>query len=95
MGLYAGRTAGWTCAVGLAQIVRAIVEDRNEILPCSVVLNGEYGLTDLSMSVPVTIGRTGVKRVHEVDLAEDEQEKFKETVRVLKAAMSFVDDRLR
>ncbi len=41
--LQAGRTAGWTSAIGLAAIARAVLEDTGEVFPCSVVLDGEYG----------------------------------------------------
>lgn len=57
--LQAGRLAGWTCAIGLAGFVRAIVHDTGEILPCSLLLDGEYGQKNLSMSVPARIGREG------------------------------------
>ena len=58
----AGRTAGWTCAVGLEIICRAVVEDSGAVIPCSAILNGEYGLKDLSMSVPVKLGKKGRPR---------------------------------
>ena len=60
--LQAGRTAGWTCAIGLAALTRAIVKDTGEIFPCSAVLDGEYGQRGLSMGVPVRLGKTGYRR---------------------------------
>ncbi len=41
--LQSGRTAGWTSALGLAALTRAVLEDTGELFPCSVVLDGEYG----------------------------------------------------
>ena len=84
--LQAGRTAGWTCAVGLAMIVRAVVENSGAVIPCSVVLDGEYGQRDLSMSVPVRLGKEGVAEILEYDLAADEQEGVAKTVAALKTA---------
>jgi malate dehydrogenase len=90
----AGRTAGWTCAIGLAQIVRAMTEETGEVLPCSVVLDGEYGQHDLSMSVPVILGSGGVKEILQYDLAPDEREGLEITVNTLKKAKAVVDDAL-
>lgn len=88
--LQAGRTAGWTCAVGLATIIRAIVEDRGDMIPCSVVVDGEYGLRDMSISVPAIIDRRGVREVKELALAPDEQERFAITTTTLQHAMKVV-----
>ncbi len=90
----AGRTAGWTCAIGLAQIVRAMTEETNEILPCSTILDGEYGQHGLSMSVPVILDRHGVKEIIEYDLAPDEQKGLEITVNTLNKAKEIVDDLL-
>ena len=92
--LQAGRTAGWTCAVGLAAITRAVVENRGETIPCSVVLDGEYGLRELSMSVPAVIDRQGVRKVIELALAPDEWEGVKITTETLRKAMKVVEERL-
>ena len=89
--LRTGRTAGWTCAIGLEKIVRAIVENTGEVLPCSVVLNGEYGAKGISMSVPVRLGREGISEILEYELAPDEQEGLKKTIETLKAAANIVE----
>ncbi len=86
----AGRTAGWTCAIGLASFVRAIVNDTGEMLPCSLVMDGEYGVRDISMSVPARIGKEGVKEILEWELQADEQEKLKISVDTLAEAVDLV-----
>jgi malate/lactate dehydrogenase len=91
----AGRTAGWTCAIGLAAFVRAIVHDTGEILPCSLLLDGEYGQKNLSMSVPARIGREGVKEILKWDLAPDEVEGLKISTDKLKATMKLVEEQLK
>ena len=83
--LKAGRTAGWTCAVGFATIVRAIAEDHKTVLPCSIVLSGEYGLSDISMSVPVILGRGGVKEILEYEMSPDEREGLRASTEVLQS----------
>ena len=89
-----GRTAGWTCAVGLAKLAGAIASDTGEVFPCSAILAGEYGLRGLSMGVPVKIGRTGIQEILEWDLAPDEQAAFADCAGQLKAAADIVDQAL-
>lgn len=88
--LKSGRTAGWTCAIGLTKIVNAIFSEDGSVIPCSVVLDGEYNQRDMSMSVPVILGKTGVQKILEYDLNDDEQEGLKVTIDTLKAAASVV-----
>jgi malate/lactate dehydrogenase len=78
----------------LAAITRAVVENRGETMPCSVVLDGEYGLRELSMSVPAVIDRQGVREVIELALAPDEWEGVKSTTETLRKAMKVVEERL-
>jgi malate/lactate dehydrogenase len=89
--LKSGRTAGWTCAIGLAKIVEAISKEGGTVIPCSVVLEGEYGLKNLSMSVPVLLGRNGVREIIEYPLADDEKKGLEITVDTLKSAAGIVE----
>jgi len=86
------RTAAWTTSVGLAAICRAVIEDRGEMIPCSLALEGEYGYSNLSMSVPVALGREGVRKIIEVELADDERMALKKSVGVLEPAMRYVEE---
>jgi malate dehydrogenase len=92
--LETGRTAGWTCAVGMAAMVRAIRDDAGEVFPCSVVLDGEYGQRGLSMAVPVVLGREGVGEIKEWELAPDEQAGLERSANVLSAAAREVEKSL-
>jgi malate/lactate dehydrogenase len=83
--LHSGRTAGWVSGVGLADMVRAVVLDTNEIFPCSVILDGEYGRRGFSAGVPARIGRGGVREVVELPLPADEKAK-------LEAAFDFLEN---
>jgi malate/lactate dehydrogenase len=74
--LHSGRTAGWISGVGIAEMVRAVVLDTNEIFPCSVNLSGEYGRRGFSAGVPARIGRKGVQEVVELPLPTDEKDKL-------------------
>ena len=93
--LQAGRTAGWSCAIGFEKMVRAIVENTGALMPCSVVVDGEYGQKGFSMSVPVMLGREGVMGIKEFDLAPDEQEKFKISTGILSKAAKLVEEHVQ
>ena len=54
------------------EMVEAILKDQKKILPCSVYLEGEYGLKDVFMGVPVKLGAAGVEQIIEVNLTPDE-----------------------
>ena len=57
-----------------AIMAEAILEDRKRVLPCSTYLSGEYGMEDMYIGVPVVLGKDGVERVIELELAENELE---------------------
>ena len=68
----------------LTRITKAILNDENSILPVSCLLEGQYGQSDIYMSVPAVVNRSGIKEVIELDLDEKEQELFKKSAEVLK-----------
>ena len=70
------------------------MENTGEIIPCSVMLDGEYGVSGISMSVPVRLGKDGVSEILEYELAPDELEGLKKTVTTLKAAARVVEENL-
>ncbi len=68
-----GTSAWYAPGAAAAQMVEAIALDQNRIFPCAAYLDGEFGLKDLYVGVPVLLGKAGVKKIIEIDL--DEQEK--------------------
>jgi malate dehydrogenase len=53
-------------------MVEAILKDKNRLLPCAVLADGEYGLKDVYIGLPAVLGRSGLKRIVEIKLAPDE-----------------------
>ncbi len=64
----------WGPATGVAHMVEAVLRDTGEVLPGSLALDGEFGLDDVGLGVPVKLGANGVEEVVEWDLAEHEEE---------------------
>ena len=65
-------------ALHLVQLVRIILTDASELIACSAVLEGEYGLSGCSLGVPAHVGRNGIRKIEGWDLDAWEQEKMDE-----------------
>lgn len=83
--LNSGRTSGWTSALGLAKLIQCIATDSDEIVPCSVILNGEYGINDVSLGVPVQLGKSGIEKIIELPLIVNEIRGLSEAANKIKA----------
>lgn len=68
-----GTSAWYAPGAAAAEMVEAIVKDSGRVLPCAARLEGEYGLSDLFIGVPVRLGRRGVEEIIEVELSDDER----------------------
>jgi len=69
-------SAYYAPAASTFEMVESILLDRKRVLPCAVRLQGEFGIDGLFVGVPVVLGRGGMERVFEIDLAPDEKEAF-------------------
>jgi malate dehydrogenase len=68
----------WGPATGVGHMVEAVLQDTGEVLPGSIVLDGEYGHDDVGLGVPLKLGSNGVEDVVEWDLTEFEREQLGE-----------------
>jgi malate dehydrogenase len=68
-----GTSAWYAPGAALAQMIDAVLLDEKRVLPCTVLLEGEYGIDGLYMGVPVKLGAAGVEEIVELDLNEDER----------------------
>jgi len=67
-----GTSAWYAPGSATAEMVEAILKDKKKILPCSVYLQGEYGVRDLFVGVPVKLGARGVEQIIEIKLTAEE-----------------------
>ncbi|WP_421773101.1 malate dehydrogenase [Gracilimonas sp.] len=84
-----GTSAWYAPGAAAAQMVEAILLDQNRIFPVCAHIDGQYGIDDLYIGVPVKLGTGGVKEVIEVDLNKKEQDLLEESA---KAVRSTLDD---
>jgi malate dehydrogenase len=68
-----GTSAWYAPGSAAAEMVEIILKDKKKIVPCSVFLQGEYGIRDLFVGVPVKLGAKGVEQIIEIELTGDEK----------------------
>jgi len=75
-----GTSAWYAPGAAVAEMVDAVLLDQKRVLPCTAYLEGEYGIDDLYMGVPVLLGAGGIEKVFELDLSEQERKWLEESV---------------
>jgi malate dehydrogenase len=71
-----------------AIMAESVLNDRKRMLPCSALLNGEYGLNEVYIGVPVILGKNGVERIIELDLEKQELESLQGSANFYKSQLS-------
>lgn len=89
-----GTSAWYAPGAAAAQMVEAIIKDENRIFPCCVWLNGEYGLNDIYLGVPVKLGKNGIEEIIELKLNAAEMDLLKESAVAVKEVMSVLDKKM-
>ena len=80
-----GTSAWYAPGAAVSSLVQSIACNQKKMFPCSVFLDGEYGLSDLCIGVPVILGRNGIEKIVEIDLNDSEMDKLKESAEGVKA----------
>jgi malate dehydrogenase len=79
-----GTSAWYAPGSSAAEMVEVILKDKKKILPCSVFLQGEYGVRDLFVGVPVKLGARGVEQIIQIKLTPDEDAAFQKSAGAVK-----------
>lgn len=82
-------SAFYAPASAAVEMAESILQDRKKILPCAVYLEGEYGIDGLFIGVPVKLGKTGIEKIIEITLTEEEDQALKKSA---DAVRSLVDE---
>ena len=86
-----GTSAWYAPGAAVSSMVHAIACDTKKMFPCSALLEGEYGLTDISIGVPCIIGKNGIEKIVEVELSEAELAKIQQSAIGVKNTNALLD----
>ncbi len=89
-----GTSAWYAPGASAAQMVESIVRDQKRILPACAWLQGEYGLKDIYLGVPVKLGKKGIEQIIELKLNKDEMGLLNQSASAVKEVMSVLDNQL-
>ena len=87
-----GTSAWYAPGAAVSALVQAIACDQKKMFPCSALLEGEYCLTDLTIGVPVILGKNGIERIVEIDLTEEEKTLLSESASGVSATNAMLTD---
>ena len=86
-----GTSAWYAPGAAAAQMVEAIVRDQKRIFPCCVWLQGEYGLKDIYLGVPVKLGKNGIEEIIELQLNDEEKKLLEQSATSVREVMGVFD----
>ena len=86
-----GTSAWYAPGVAAAQMVEAIVKDQKRIFPCCAWLQGEYGLKDIYLGVPVKLGKKGIEQIIELKLNDEEMQLVQSSAKSVREVMDVLD----
>jgi len=85
-----GTSAWYAPGQAAAEMCEAILKDKKKILPCSVFLQGEYGINDLFVGVPVKLGARGAEEIIQIKLTADEDAALKKSAAAVKELVDVI-----
>lgn len=86
-----GTSAWYAPGAAVSGLVQAIACDQKKMFPCSTLLDGEYGLSDLCIGVPVILGKDGIESIVEIDLSDAEKAHMTESANGVKKTNGLLD----
>ncbi len=90
VGLLKTGSAFYAPAAAAITMAESYLKDQKRVLPCAAYINGEYGVKDLYVGVPVVIGANGVERIVEIELNEEEKSAFNKSVDAVRNLISTI-----
>ena len=87
-----GTSAWYAPGAAAAQMVEAIVCNHRRVFPVCALLNGEYGMNNIYLGVPVILGKNGIEKIIEVKLDKDEQELLAQSAKAVRSVMDVLDN---
>jgi len=86
-----GTSAWYAPGAAVSALAKSIIRDEKKIFPCSSYLNGEYGLNDICIGVPVILGKNGIEEIVEIDLDQSDLDHLKESAEGVRKTNNLLD----
>lgn len=86
-----GTSAWYAPGAAVSSLVQSIACDQKKMFPCSTYLEGEYGLSDLCIGVPVILGKDGIEEIVELNLTDAEKNKLHESAEAVKKTNALLE----
>lgn len=87
-----GTSAWYAPGAAVSALVHSIACNQKKMFPCSVMLDGEYGIKDLTIGVPVILGKNGVENIIEINLNEDEANQLRNSAEAVRKTNNLLKD---
>ena len=75
----------------VVEMVESVLKDKKKILPCSVFLQGEYGIHDLFVGVPCKLGANGLEEIMEITLTDEETVALNKSAEAVRELVQLID----
>jgi malate dehydrogenase len=86
-------SAYYAPAYSTTLMIEAILEDKREVYPCAIMLEGEYGYENIVSGVPIMLGINGVEKVIELNLKDEQKEQFSKSISSVKELVDTLEDK--
>ena len=86
-----GTSAWYAPGAAVSSLVQAIACNQHKMFPCSALLDGEYGLSDISIGVPCIIGKNGIEKIVEIELSDAEMAKIHQSAEGVRKTNGLLD----
>jgi malate dehydrogenase len=89
-----GTSAYYAPAASAVEMAESILRDKKKVLPCSVYLEGEYGINGVFVGVPVKLGSNGVEQIYQIKLTEDESAALKKSAAAVQELVDIIKKKM-
>jgi malate dehydrogenase len=88
-------SAYYAPAASTVEIVESILKDKKKVLPCAAYLEGEYGISELFVGVPVKLGKEGIEKIYEIKLEGAEQGALKKSADAVQELIDVIKQKMQ
>ncbi len=87
-------SAYYAPSAGAVEMVESILKDKKKVLPCAAYLEGEYGIRDVFVGVPVKLGARGIEKIYEITLDGEEQAALEKSARAVEELLGVIKQKI-